>query len=99
MAAVLTLEGAARRLKTLVCTFKIEVQDREPEHQTHPTGCLFVLLTNLSIDGFTVAFDDSEKHVADGGHIRFGLDTIKMSPSAAVSSVSDVPKMAHSRTP
>jgi DNA polymerase-3 subunit alpha len=87
MAAVLTLEGAAKKIEDLGVYLQDcrEVQRPRTRTSDAPHGVSVRSPdVNLSIDGFTVAFDDSEEQVADGGHIRFGLDTIKNVSSAAV---------------
>lgn len=87
MAAVLTLEGAAKKIEDLGVYLQDcrEVQRPRTRTPEAPHGVSVRSPdVNLSIDGFTVAFDDSEQHLADGGHIRFGLDTIKNVSSAAV---------------
>ena len=87
MAAVLTLEGAAKKIEDLGVYLQDcrEVQRPRTRNQNTPHGVdVRSPDVNLSIDGFTVAFDNKETHIADGGHIRFGLDTIKNVSSAAV---------------
>ena len=87
MAAVLTLEGAAKKIEDLGVYLQDcrEVQRPRTRNQEASHGISVRSPdVNLSVDGFTVAFDDNEEHTADGGHVRFGLDTIKNVSTTAV---------------
>ena len=87
MASVLTLEGAAKKIEDLGVYLQDCREVKRPRNRkaNSPHGVdVRSPDVNLSIDGFTVAFDKEEDQIADTGHIRFGLDTIKNVSSAAV---------------
>lgn len=87
MASVLTLEGAAKKIEDLGVYLQDCREVKRPRNRkaNSPHGVdVRSPDVNLSIDGFTVAFDKKEDQIADTGHIRFGLDTIKNVSSAAV---------------
>ena len=87
MAAVLTLEGAAKKIEDLGVYLQDCREVQRPQTRTKEASHGVSVRSpdvNLSVDGFTVAFDHDEEKNADCGHIRFGLDTIKNVSSAAV---------------